>query len=268
MGFAMIELDEFTFQLKEASKIWQVPQFTVTDVCGLTGATPKALEHFVDPSRGMVRLLGNHVNPGKGKRRMFTGGQVLMIKAAYVMNSLGFPQRFSMAMSESVLRRAESLTFGTAVQTNMTILTYPMKNGDWAVVPIYTETDKEPNLPLAVQALDVDRLVSETKAQLEAIVAGEEIPNFDVPDIEPDPNPYSPASNFFRAWDKDDINRWKYVGLNWDESQELMAMQGVQLNGDDLEIIPKADHSHERWEELFDRHERARLKACGLSDED
>jgi hypothetical protein len=178
MGFAMIDFEQHAADYRDAFRIWDEPQFTVSDVCALTGATPKAIEHFVDPSRNMVRLVTREANPGKGRRRLFTGGQVLMIKVAYVMNAIGFPQKFSATMAEQVLRRATGLTNGVADQTKMHLISYPMANGDWAAIPIYAETEKEPQLPVAVQVLDVDRLVRETRAQLEAIVEGQEIPDW------------------------------------------------------------------------------------------
>lgn len=266
MGFGMIDGSEHFERLRQACQIWDRSQFTVQDVCAITGATAKALEHFVDPARGMVRLVGEHVNPGKGKRRLFTGGQVLMINAAFAMNRLGFPQRFSMVMSEQILRRAEALTTGLAQRADMMMVTYPMKNGDWAVVPVYGEQTEE-RLPVCVQLLDVDRLISETKDQLEAIVAGESIPDFTVPDIAPEPNPYSPRSNFFRNWEKDEKGRWKYVGLTWEESEELLALQGARLVGDDLEDLPGHERSpegDERYLELHDRMHAASLRAAGL----
>lgn len=261
------DLENAFNKLNEATQIWDVPQFTVADVCTLTGATPKALEHFVDPKRDMVRLMGNHANPGRGKRRLFTGGQALMIKAAYVMNNIGFPQRFSRVMSEDVERRAKAITIGLSLESEMMLATYPMKNGDWAVIRMTPQNEATLRLPVAVQLLDVDRLIAETKAQLEAIVNGDEIPGFDVPDIEPEPNPYSPKSNFFKAWEKDDLGRWKHVGLTWEESEELLALQGMRLNGDDIEIIADTHRDKDRKDldrsiELRDRHEEARLRAC------
>lgn len=264
MGFAMIDfeqLEEHASRYREAFRIWDEPQFTVHDVCSLTGATPKAIEHFVDQSRNMVRLITREANPGKGRRRLFTGGQVLMIKAAYVMNAIGFPQKFSASMAEQVMHRATGLTNGLAIQTKMHLISYPMANGDWAAIPIYAETEEEPQLPVVVQVLDVDRLVAETRAQLEAIIEGKEVPDFAVPEIKPE-NPYSPASNFFRAWEKDDLGRWKRVGLTWEESEELLALEGARLDGDDLILIPahKTPPEHrDRYLELHDRHEMARL---------
>lgn len=256
-------------QMRDASQIWDTPQFSVQDVCAVTGATPKALEHFVDPKRGLVRLLGNHVNPGTGKRRLFTGGQVLMVSAAFSMNAIGFPQRWTMALAETVERRAKARAIGLSIETAMSIVTFPMRNGDWAFHAIYNETKDHPALPRAVQILDVDRLIDEVSAQLLAIISGEDIPDFTPPDPVVPPNPYSPKVNFLRAWTKDEAGHWVYVGLNWQETQDLLDHQDSRLVGDDLEIIERSEdrpdrHDRTRAEyirELYDRHENARQDA-------
>lgn len=220
-------------RLNEAVQILDKPQFTVAEVCKITGATPKALEHFLNPARGLVRLMGDWVNPGTGKRRIFSGGQVLLIAAAYTMKDIGFPQRFSIPLAEHVARRATARTIGLAVQTGMSIVTYPMANGDWALIPIYKEMTEAPKLPVAVQVLDVDRLIDEVLQQLQAIVAGEDIPDFTIPDIQPEPNWFGPNGDQ-RAWKKDDAGNWLLVGLTLEETREYMGLQGWRLDGDEL----------------------------------
>lgn len=77
-------------------------------------------------------------------------------------------------------------------------------------------------------------------------------------------NPYSPSENFFLAWGKDEKDRWVYVGLDHDETQELMRLQGVALDGDEVVITTwdrVADDSG-RYLELHDKHERVRLQLC------
>lgn len=234
MGLAMtFDVEDHLRKLHDAHQIWDEPQFLVPEVCKITGATPKALEHFLNPARGMVRLMGDWVNPGTGKRRRFTGEQVLKIAAAYVMGDIGFPQRWSIELSEAVARRATGRTSGLATKTGMMIITYPIASGDWAVVPVYAEDEVEPKLPLAVQSLDVDRLIDQVLAQLRAIVAGEDIPDFSVPDIEPEPNWFGPNGGQ-RAWKKDEAGNWLLNGLTLDETREYMSLQGWRLIGDEL----------------------------------
>lgn len=258
------DADDHFRKLKEAHQIWDDPQFLMPEVCKITGATPKALEHFVNPARGMVRLMGDWVNPGTGKRRRFSGEQVLKIAAAYTMSHIGFPQRWSIELSEAVARRAIGRTNGLATKTKMGIITYPIANADWAVVPVYAEDEVEPKVPLAVQYLDVDRLIDQVLAQLRAIVAGEDIPDFTVPDIVPEPDPYGPIGNFFKAWTKDQDGNWLLVGLTYAETLEYMRLQGWALNGDDLTYfdVPYDPATLDRSVELRSKHEVARAQAC------
>jgi len=234
MGLAVTDHADNEFgRFDEALAIWDRPQFTVSEVCKITGATPKALEHFLTPSRGFVRLMGSWVNPGTGKRRIFTGGQVLQIAAAYAMNRIGFPQRWSVVLADTVARRATARSIGLSVQTEMSLVSYPMSNGDWAAIPIYAEMMAPPKLPVSVQVLDVDRLINEVRQQLQAIVAGDEIPDFSVPDIAPEPNWFGPKGGS-GDWVKDDLGNWLLVGLTHDETREYMDLQGWRLEGDEL----------------------------------
>jgi hypothetical protein len=266
-GLPMIDYEFDISKMQEATRIWTHPQFLVSDVCKITGATPKAIEHLVNPKRDLVRLVGAHVNPGTGRRRVFSGGQVLMIAAAFAMTRIGFPQRWVRNLADDVERQAMNRTgpYG-ALQTGLMIVTYPMNEGDdWAVTRLYNERTDEPALPVAVHILDVDRLIDQVKAQLEAMIADEEIPDFTIPDPKPEPNPYSPASNFFRAWAKSESGRWVYVGLTEAETDELLVLEGAAIEGDELVIVemdpPK---NSDRYMELHDKHERTRLSLCGF----
>lgn len=265
----MIDDPENHFQrLHEATQIWDKPQFTVAEVCKITGATPKALEHFLNPARGLVRLMGDWVNPGTGKRRIFTGEQVLQIAAAYTMNHIGFPQRWSIGLSEHVARRATARTIGLAVHTDLSIITYPMSNGDWALIPVFREMTEEPKLPLAVQILDVDRLIDQVLQQLLAVVAGENIPDFTVTDILPEPDWFGPNGGL-NAWEQDAAGNWLLVGLNMAETREYMSLQGWRLNGDKLDYDVKPEHDHEQRERslaLREKHDTARFRVMGSSD--
>lgn len=271
----MTDLEEHWHKIAAQSAIWLESRFTVAHVCDVTGATPKAIEHFVNPKRGMVPLAGESVNPGTGRKRRFTGGQVLMIAAAYVMNRIGFPQRWSYQMAATVERRALNRAAGllpAAPAPNMVIFTYPMANGDWAVTTIDEEDDEDPRLPVASQILQVDRLIDEVHAQLTAVVEGKEVPSFAVPDPEPQGNPFAPEVNWSKAWEKNEGGRWVYVGLSADETDELMDLQGVRLVGDKIAYFDREMDSRDekqRFLELHNKHELARLAllAAGPVDE-
>lgn len=235
-GFEMTDDNlDMIEEMQDATRIWTHPQFLVSDVCKITGATPKAIEHLVNPKRDLVRLVGPYANPGTGRRRVFSGGQVLMIAAAFAMTRIGFPQRWVRSLADSVERQAINRTgpYG-ALQTDLIIVTYPLNDSDdWAFDHLFNERTEEPKLPVAFHMLTVDRLIDQVKAQLEAMIADEEVPDFTIPDPKPEPNWFGPNGGQ-KSWQKDQAGNWLMVGLTLDETKEYMALQGHRLVGDEL----------------------------------
>ncbi|MFY7761010.1 hypothetical protein [Aquidulcibacter sp.] len=224
-------------EVKERAAIWETPQFTLADVSLVTRATPKAIEHFINPARDLVRLRGSHVNPGSGKRRLFTGVQVVMIKAAFVVSSLGFPQRWSPTLTQLIERRTDLMSMMNAETEEQVLITYPAEEGNDWIFTIWGSSNLErPQIPTGFIFLEMDRLILETKKQLEAIVSGVEPPSFRPPEPPKFENPYSPKVNFFKAWSKDELGRWVYVGLNHEETLILLKSQDSHLEGDELVI--------------------------------
>lgn len=81
------------------------------------------------------------------------------------------------------------------------------------------------------------------------------------------PNPYSPRENFFLAWGKDAQGRWVYVGLDHDETWELLRLQGSALDGDELVIVnpgrgTESPEEGDRYLKLHDKHEAVRQQLC------
>lgn len=82
-----------------------------------------------------------------------------------------------------------------------------------------------------------------------------------------DANPYGPIGNFFLAWGKDAQGRWVYVGLDHDETQELLRLQGSALDGDELVIVnpgrgTEGPDDTDRYIDLHDKHEAVRQDLC------
>lgn len=254
-------MNDLLHAANEANEIWTHPQFLVADVCKITGATPKAIEHLLSTKRNVLRLDGPYANPGTGRRRVFTGGQVLMIAVVFHMSRIGFPQRHSQTLAEMVRRRA-IFRSGPQTSAGLTILTYPTQDGeDWAFVNTY-EDEAPRTVPVAVMALQADILIDQVEAQLKATVAGEELPDFSIPEPELEPDYYSPKENFFRNWVKSKGGRWVYAGLTAKETDELLRYQGFALSGDDLvdvEAVDMTDKQRARYLKLLEKHEAARL---------
>jgi hypothetical protein len=257
-----LDANEIFAALDEAHRILDEPQFMVPDVVVVTGATAKAIEHMIDPKKERVRLDGHHISPGTGRRRMFTGLDVLKLTTAFTMSQIGFPQRWSIMLTEEIGRRASNRITGLVGRNNLMIATYPLKTGDWAYVPLYSDDEQKQALPLAVQLLDADRLIDETLAKLQAIVAEKEVPDFSIPDPVPEPSPYSPENDFFRMWEKDSEGRDVFVGLSFEETQERNRLMDLWLA--DRSLAPDSNQillskeDQKKLRELDKRHEMAR----------
>jgi hypothetical protein len=78
-------------------------------------------------------------------------------------------------------------------------------------------------------------------------------------------DPFAPACNAHRSWEKDEFGRWKYVGLSFVESEALMEWHGVRLSGDDIvypPMRPVGEISEDycaRMRVLWQRHEKYRI---------
>jgi hypothetical protein len=170
-------------RFKEATRILDAAQFTRRDVLEVAGLKDAQLKNTLD--RDLVRLREQH-NPGTGRRRMFTGGDILKIAAAHAMSDIGFPLKWSYLVADEIERRASHRLTGLVQANDLLLITYPMSNGDWARVPVSADTVDRPKLPVACQVLEADRLITEVLAKLNALIADEPIPDFSIPDIKPD----------------------------------------------------------------------------------
>lgn len=238
-------------------------QFTVADVLAASNLSAGQLKGILD--RKQITLSTNH-NPGTGRRRMFTGQDIIALSAVQAAGRVGFPLRWGNVLAQQVVGFAGRMhieRIGGIKTPHLALAFYPSSDGeDWAFVAIYDGEERSP-LPTAFQILDVTKEVGQTLAKLQAIVEDKPLPDFSLPDPKLELNPYSPASNFFRAWEKSENGRWIYVGLSEGETDELLAMQGSEIQGDELVIIGEGS-SGDRYLELHSKHERVRLQRCGF----
>lgn len=228
-------------------------QFTSHDVMQIVGITDKQLEHVVDPKRAIVPLTSHEYARLRGVRRLFSGGDVLKIATVFAVNDVGFPQKFMATLANTVMQRTMTVCDPPLDLTpNLMIATWPMKSGeDWALSTLHANRTSDPKLPVACILIDVDRLIRETVAKLEAVVEGRDIPNFDIPDPVPEPSPYFPENDFFRAWTKDSEGRDCRVGLTFEETQEYNALAA-------LDHSERTFETRDRYLELVNRHEAER----------
>ncbi len=243
--------DEAWHQLNEATRILDVAQFTRRDVLEVSGLTETQLKNTLD--RDLVTLRSGST-PGSGRRRMFTGSDVLRITVAYTMSAIGFPLRWSHLVADDIERRASNRLIGLAQETGYGFITYPLASGDWARIAIYDGMQTLPKLPPAYQFVEVDRLIDEVLAKLEALIADQQVPDFSVQEPKVEPSPYSPENDFFRMWSKDSEGRNVRIGLTFEETEELMKYEDFATRDD------RSAADRERYLALHGKHERARFQ--------
>lgn len=230
------------------------PQFTSEDAMSICGVSKKQLEHAIDPARTILRLSIHNRERVKGRRRMFTGGDILKIAALFAASAVGFPARWFRVLADDVERRAIVRIGGGDLTPNLAYATWPMRDGeDWARTALHDALTVPPKLPSAVIIIAVDQLIDQTIAKLEAVIAEQPIPDFSVPDPAPAPSPYSPENDFFLAWTKDEAGRDVRVGLSFAETEEY-----ERLIAPDRSAQTSCDR--DRFTVLDERHEAARHK--------
>jgi hypothetical protein len=144
------------------------PQFTMAEVASVAGITETQLKGVLD--RKEV-VLSRH-SPGSGRRRLASGGEVLEIATTFTVNEIGYPQKWAWVLAEHVRRRAMFRRAGCDVNAHrgaLCIASYPLPDGDWQHIEIWAN-EPRPALPISYQVLEVDRLIDETIAKLEALV--------------------------------------------------------------------------------------------------
>jgi hypothetical protein len=235
------------------------PQFSRDDALKVCDISSGVLKGIID--RKQVTLRSEH-NPGTGRRRMYTGGDILKINTANIANGIGFPLRWAYILADQVERRAAGKLTGTALENckHFGMAFYPNKAGDdWAFVAIKDGQEATP-LPIACQVIDVDRLIDETIAKLNAIVNDEPLPSFDIPEVKQE-DPYSPENDFFGIWTKDEEGRNCLIGLTFDETAEFQRLQTLWLadasQDDDNRTVILSREDGARLRTLEKRHQRA-----------
>lgn len=239
-------------------------QFTAADVLSVSGLTSGQLKGILD--RNQITLSQNH-NPGTGRRRMFTGQDIIALSAVRVTGLIGFPLRWGNVLARFVTGHAILMHHAqvfSAPPPELMLAFYPSADGeDWAFVSINENTEAEA-LPTAFQMLDVNREVAQVMAKLQAIIDDQPLPEFVPPQPPKNPdNPFAPRSNFMKLWEKDASGAWRYVGLTLEETKVLMADEGIGLDGDDLTYSEGfRNDDRQLIAELSERRELARLRAC------
>jgi hypothetical protein len=228
-------------------------QFTGDDVIAVTTLTASQLHNWVSRDWGF-RL--SQANPGKGKRRLYSGNDVIALNLAQELAPFGLVKVASQFIRHNhIAGRAAMLLTDPTVQPGFGYFisrdaTAPTDDDTaWAYTP-FSSPDVA-KLGRAVVALDVDGLIIETLERLALVVAGESVPAKDRLILPTAEETAKEVEDFFGVRDTDESGRKVLTGLTFEQSAEYEA----------LDALHRHDRSHEqseRWLELEDIHESAR----------
>ena len=163
---------------KDREQILLHPQFSRAEVLEATGISSGQLKGMID--REQVRL-GDRHNPGTGRRRLYTGEDIIKIQTAVTASEIGFPLRWAYLLADNVARRAINRLIGLAEGSEYALATWPQSSGeDWAFAPLYEGQEDDPGVPFAFQVVRVDALIDLVFEKLVALINDEPIPACDV----------------------------------------------------------------------------------------
>jgi hypothetical protein len=142
-----------------------LPRYSRAEVPDLCGISDGRLKGILD--RGYVMLSVDH-NPGSGKHRIFTGGDVLQITGAARASEIGVPMRSAGAFAKILYDTAVAVLNYPGRATGLGIALYPDTDGEWRMNSF---TDAEPldgtQLPCAYNVISVSKLIQEVFSKID-----------------------------------------------------------------------------------------------------
>ena len=240
------------------------PIFTNSDVEAACYVTATQLHNWV--SRGWIRLTA--ANPGRGRRRLYTGSDAIAVAVAASLQPFGMMQ-----VAEQLVRvhwvgaRARNILTSPQLDPGLALAIVPMPDGtDWLYIQI-TADKPEPSIPVPGRVvLDLDRLIVETLEKLLLAKAGEQVPQRPFPKT---PTPTESEDEFLESTGaayRDELGRRIYRGLTVEESAAYEALLKRDLhnrmsgNGEHLSPEERA-----RKREFQEHNERARFEHLGAT---
>jgi hypothetical protein len=199
----------------------EIAQYLTEDAARIAGASPKAVALLIAPGSGALRLSSRNANPGTGRRRLFTGFDVLAIAAAFAATNIGFPQRWTGILADNVVTRAKFRLAGLGMVEQFAVFGWPIPGSDdWARAETW-RGGPDLELPEAFHVLRVDALIDRVIRQLDAIIDEKPFPEIvtPVPDID---RPRMLAG----MWQRDAQGRHMLAGLTHNETKEIAKLLG------------------------------------------
>lgn len=147
--------------------------FTRQNVIDATGVASHQLHNWV--SRKWLTLSGDQ-RPGKGRRRLYTGGDTVSVALGLELQPFGMMQVAEMlSRSQQVSRPARRMLVDPTFECGRTFAVVPSAERQWNYVPFGPGTARSANDFRAAVVLDVDRIILEVLERLLALARGEHL---------------------------------------------------------------------------------------------
>lgn len=201
-------------------------QFTNEDVLAVTSLSTTQLHNWV--SRGWVSLSGSH-NPGKGRRRLFSGQDVIAIELAQALAPYSLIPVAKQILEKTgwVFVRAQELleTGGGSIGRWLRVI--PIED-DWLYVPDTAPDGAMPQAVYAYLTIRIDRLIIMTLERLVLVLNGEAVPPKDIPQPPSSEQTQAEIEAFYGTHDVDEQGRRVRSGLSFEETAEFEELDAVE----------------------------------------
>lgn len=232
-----------------------VPQFTNLNVQAIAEVTQTQLHNWT--SRGWINLSGD-ANPGKGRRRFYTGADVLAVRLAAEMAPFGMIQVAKQVHQTTgwLNHRAVELVCAAPVDLGRKLFVI-MHETDWQYVH---EISALPEACPIYLTVELDVLILQTLERLTCVVEEEELAPLGKP---PPPSPkdlLAENEEFYGVWSIDIEGRRVRSGLTFEETEEFALLDQIaeaeRLHDFDTGPLTFAwtVEQQKRHKELYARH--------------
>ena len=163
-------------------------RFTRRHVMEITGVAHHQLHNWV--SRKWLTLTGEQ-NPGKGRRRLYAGSDVINVAFGLELQPFGMMQVADrLARSQQITKRAYRMLLDPNFDSGRAYAVVPSEEGDWRYVAFGPGTARSGHDFAAAVIVDLDRIILETLERLVPLISAQssarpcEIPSVALPAAE------------------------------------------------------------------------------------
>ena len=248
LGALRDRLEIVPFEWAASAPLLTAPQFTGDDVIAVTDLTASQLHNWVSRDWGFRLSQGN---PGKGKRRLFSGNDIIALSLAESLSPFNLVKVASQFIrTNQISGRAALLLTDPTIRPDYGIFIWRDAGAradaetPWAYTPFGSpDADK---IGFAVVSLNLDGLIIETLERLAFIIEGLPVPAKDRLTAPTPEETAKATADFFGIHDTDEAGRPVLTGLTVEESHEFVLLESTpwrersgeqQERFDDLEAV-------------------------------